>query len=101
MILTSLVVSPQRRTLDGMEPPPLTADVLVIGFGKGGKTAAHALTDAGRRVVLVERSANMYGGTCPNVGCVPTKMLVHYSNPSASRTTRSSSSPTRSPASAR
>ncbi|VVJ19485.1 Putative Dihydrolipoamide dehydrogenase (EC / Mercuric ion reductase (EC / PF00070 family [Amycolatopsis camponoti] len=58
----------------------LTADVLVIGFGKGGKTAAHALSDAGRRVVLVERSANMYGGTCPNVGCVPTKMLFHYSN---------------------
>ncbi|NEN05870.1 NAD(P)/FAD-dependent oxidoreductase [Diaminobutyricibacter tongyongensis] len=58
----------------------LTADVLVIGFGKGGKTAAHALTDAGKRVILVEQSENMYGGTCPNVGCVPTKMLVHYSN---------------------
>lgn len=56
----------------------LTADVLVVGFGKGGKAAAHALADAGRRVVLVERSENMYGGTCPNVGCVPTKMLVHY-----------------------
>lgn len=58
----------------------LTADVLVVGFGKGGKTAAHALTDAGKRVVLVEQSENMYGGTCPNVGCVPTKMLVHYAN---------------------
>ncbi|MBP0460724.1 dihydrolipoyl dehydrogenase family protein [Streptomyces montanisoli] len=58
----------------------LSADVLVIGFGKGGKTAAHALAEAGRRVVLVERSAHMYGGTCPNVGCVPSKMLVHYSN---------------------
>jgi len=58
----------------------LTADVLVVGFGKGGKTAAHALTDAGRRVILIEQSDEMYGGTCPNVGCVPTKMLVHYSN---------------------
>ncbi|MET9496900.1 FAD-dependent oxidoreductase [Streptomyces sp. NPDC006552] len=58
----------------------ISADVLVVGFGKGGKTAAHVLTDAGKRVVLVERSANMYGGTCPNVGCVPTKMLVHYSS---------------------
>jgi pyruvate/2-oxoglutarate dehydrogenase complex dihydrolipoamide dehydrogenase (E3) component len=58
----------------------LRADVLVVGFGKGGKTAAHALSDAGNRVVLIERSADMYGGTCPNVGCVPTKMLVHYSN---------------------
>ena len=58
----------------------LTADVIVVGFGKGGKTAAHALTDAGKRVVLIEQSEEMYGGTCPNVGCVPTKMLVHYSN---------------------
>ncbi|HEY3465576.1 MAG TPA: FAD-dependent oxidoreductase [Amycolatopsis sp.] len=57
----------------------LTADVLVVGFGKGGKTAAHVLADAGKRVVLIERSENMYGGTCPNIGCVPTKMLVHYS----------------------
>jgi pyruvate/2-oxoglutarate dehydrogenase complex dihydrolipoamide dehydrogenase (E3) component len=58
----------------------LTADIIVVGFGKGGKTAAHALTDAGKRVILIEQSENMYGGTCPNVGCVPTKMLVHYSN---------------------
>ena len=58
----------------------LSADVLVLGFGKGGKTAAHVLTDAGKRVILIEQSENMYGGTCPNVGCVPTKMLVHYSN---------------------
>ncbi|MGO4301568.1 FAD-dependent oxidoreductase [Leifsonia sp. RAF41] len=58
----------------------LTADVIVVGFGKGGKTAAHALTDAGKRVILIEESEEMYGGTCPNVGCVPTKMLVHYSN---------------------
>ncbi|MFI5059828.1 MAG: FAD-dependent oxidoreductase [Actinomycetales bacterium] len=58
----------------------LTADVIVLGFGKGGKTTAHALTDAGRRVVMIEQSEGMYGGTCPNVGCVPTKMLVHYSN---------------------
>ena len=58
----------------------LTADILVIGFGKGGKTVAHALSDAGKRVILIEQSENMYGGTCPNIGCVPTKMLVHYSN---------------------
>jgi pyruvate/2-oxoglutarate dehydrogenase complex dihydrolipoamide dehydrogenase (E3) component len=58
----------------------LTADVLVVGFGKGGKTAAHVLAEAGKRIVLVEQDENMYGGTCPNVGCVPTKMLVHYSS---------------------
>ncbi|GAA1716308.1 FAD-dependent oxidoreductase [Kribbella yunnanensis] len=57
----------------------LQADVAVIGFGKGGKIAAAALGRAGRRVVLIERSDSMYGGTCPNVGCVPTKALVHHS----------------------
>jgi probable pyridine nucleotide-disulfide oxidoreductase len=72
---------PLVSRLNGMETTTaLTADVLVVGFGKGGKTAAHVLTDAGKRVVLIEQSENMYGGTCPNVGCVPTKMLVHYAN---------------------
>lgn len=61
-----------------MDNENLQADVLVIGFGKGGKAVAHAAADAGMRVVLVEQSEQMYGGTCPNVGCVPTKMLVHY-----------------------
>jgi pyruvate/2-oxoglutarate dehydrogenase complex dihydrolipoamide dehydrogenase (E3) component len=57
----------------------LHADVLVIGFGKGGKTVAATMGRLGKRVVLVERSERMYGGTCPNVGCVPTKALVHLS----------------------
>ncbi|MEU4678608.1 FAD-dependent oxidoreductase [Micromonospora sp. NPDC023737] len=57
----------------------LRADVLIIGFGKGGKTAAATLGRSGKRVVLVEQSERMYGGTCPNVGCVPTKGLVHRS----------------------
>ena len=53
------------------------ADLLVIGFGKGGKTLAAAMGRAGRRVVMVEQSAMMYGGTCINIGCVPTKALIH------------------------
>jgi pyruvate/2-oxoglutarate dehydrogenase complex dihydrolipoamide dehydrogenase (E3) component len=57
----------------------LYADVLVIGFGKGGKVTAATLGDLGKHVVLVEQSDQMYGGTCPNVGCVPTKALVHHS----------------------
>ncbi|TYB94941.1 NAD(P)/FAD-dependent oxidoreductase [Micromonospora sp. WP24] len=57
----------------------LQSDVLIIGFGKGGKTAAATLGRSGKRVVLVEQSERMYGGTCPNVGCVPTKGLVHRS----------------------
>ena len=55
------------------------ADVLVVGFGKGGKAAAAQLAKRGKRVVLVEESPRMYGGTCPNVGCVPSKGMVHHS----------------------
>ena len=50
---------------------------VVIGFGKGGKTIAGALANAGRKVALIEKSDKMYGGTCINVGCIPTKSLVH------------------------
>ncbi|UUZ44572.1 FAD-dependent oxidoreductase [Janibacter limosus] len=55
----------------------LQTDVLVIGWGKAGKTLAGALGRAGRSVTLVEQSADMIGGTCINIGCVPTKALVH------------------------
>ncbi|MGK5741277.1 FAD-dependent oxidoreductase [Micromonospora sp. URMC 103] len=55
----------------------LHADLLVVGFGKGGKTLAAALGRRGRRVVMVEQSDQMYGGTCINIGCVPTKALIH------------------------
>lgn len=58
----------------------ITADVLVIGFGKGGKDLAGTLGRAGKRVVMVEQSDRMYGGTCVNIGCVPTKALVHHAD---------------------
>lgn len=52
-------------------------DAIILGFGKGGKTLAAALTANGKKVALVERSKEMYGGTCINVGCIPSKSLVH------------------------
>lgn len=52
-------------------------DLLVIGWGKGGKTLAGRVGRAGRRVALVERDPGMVGGACINVACVPTKALVH------------------------
>lgn len=55
----------------------LAVDVLVIGWGKGGKTLAGALGRRGRSVALIEQSAQMYGGSCINIACVPTKALVH------------------------
>lgn len=52
---------------------------IIIGFGKGGKTLAGALAKIGEKVALIEKSANMYGGTCINVGCIPSKSLVRSS----------------------
>ncbi|MDR6892756.1 dihydrolipoyl dehydrogenase family protein [Falsarthrobacter nasiphocae] len=52
-------------------------ETLVIGFGKAGKSLAVQLAKAGRQVTLIEQSSRMYGGTCINIGCVPTKTLVH------------------------
>lgn len=52
-------------------------DVLIIGFGKAGKTLALELANSGRSVALIERSDSMYGGTCINTGCIPTKALIH------------------------
>ncbi len=49
---------------------------LIIGFGKAGKTLAAFLGERKEEVVLVEKSKNMYGGTCINVGCIPTKKLI-------------------------
>jgi pyruvate/2-oxoglutarate dehydrogenase complex dihydrolipoamide dehydrogenase (E3) component len=50
-------------------------DMIVIGFGKAGKTVAAGLAGRGKRVALVERDKKMYGGTCINVACIPTKAL--------------------------
>ena len=51
-------------------------DIVVIGFGKAGKTLAAKFSKAGKRVALVEKDKNMYGGTCINVGCIPSKRLI-------------------------
>lgn len=52
-----------------------TVKNLIIGFGKGGKTLAGALAASGESVLLVEKSAQMFGGTCINVACIPTKAM--------------------------
>src|SRR5574344_2270151 len=54
-------------------------DAIIIGFGKGGKTLAAELAKRGKKVAIIERSSQMYGGTCINIGCIPTKTLVHLS----------------------
>ncbi|EOU1890153.1 FAD-dependent oxidoreductase [Clostridium perfringens] len=54
-------------------------EYIIIGFGKGGKTLANYLGKLGKKVAIIEKSDKMYGGTCINVGCIPTKTLVNKS----------------------
>jgi dihydrolipoamide dehydrogenase len=54
----------------------LHAEVLVLGAGPGGYTAAFRSADLGKKVVLVERYPTL-GGVCLNVGCIPSKALLH------------------------
>ncbi|TWO67004.1 dihydrolipoyl dehydrogenase [Caenimonas sedimenti] len=54
----------------------LDCDMLVLGAGPGGYSAAFRAADLGMKVVLVERYATL-GGVCLNVGCIPSKALLH------------------------
>jgi dihydrolipoyl dehydrogenase len=57
-------------------PGDLHAEVLVLGAGPGGYTAAFRAADLGKKVVLIERWPSL-GGVCLNVGCIPSKALLH------------------------
>jgi dihydrolipoamide dehydrogenase len=54
----------------------INTQVVVLGSGPGGYTAAFRAADLGKQVVLVERYATL-GGVCLNVGCIPSKALLH------------------------
>ena len=54
----------------------MQAEVVVLGSGPGGYSAAFRASDLGKQVVLVERYENI-GGVCLNVGCIPSKALLH------------------------
>lgn len=51
-------------------------DKVIIGFGKAGKTLAVLAANKGEKVALIEKSSKMYGGTCINIACIPTKTLA-------------------------
>ena len=75
--------SPRETAAVASEPPPApSADgdrdfqVVVLGSGPGGYSAAFRAADLGLRVVLVERYERL-GGVCLNVGCIPSKALLH------------------------
>ncbi|WP_282121482.1 dihydrolipoyl dehydrogenase [Ruegeria atlantica] len=52
------------------------AEVVVLGSGPGGYTAAFRAADLGKKVVMIERNPTL-GGVCLNVGCIPSKALLH------------------------
>ena len=55
-------------------------DAIIIGFGKAGKTLAVDLANRGQKIALIEKSQEMYGGTCINQACIPTKILENKSS---------------------
>jgi len=61
------------------EGGPFDCDVLVLGSGPGGYAAAFRAADLGKRVVLIERYKAL-GGVCLNVGCIPSKALLHVAS---------------------
>ena len=55
---------------------PQAYEAIVLGGGKGGKTLATELGNKGVKTALIERSAEMIGGSCINVARIPTKTLI-------------------------
>jgi len=71
-------VAPQAVSASDLPPADIQCEVLVLGSGPGGYTAAFRAADLGKKVVMVERYSNI-GGVCLNVGCIPSKALLHMS----------------------
>ena len=69
-------IAPAPGPAAAAELADLHADVVVLGAGPGGYTAAFRAADLGKKVVLIERYAAL-GGVCLNVGCIPSKALLH------------------------
>ena len=72
----STASSPAVATSATSAKGDLHAEVLVIGAGPGGYSAAFRASDLGKKVILVDKGATL-GGVCLNVGCIPSKALLH------------------------
>jgi dihydrolipoamide dehydrogenase len=75
--------APKAVTAQAAVPTPaaqgdndVTCEVVVLGSGPGGYTAAFRAADLGKKVILIERYSTL-GGVCLNVGCIPSKALLH------------------------
>ena len=69
-----VVTEPQAASYSGNVD--VSAEVVVLGSGPGGYTAAFRAADLGKKVILIERYESI-GGVCLNVGCIPSKALLH------------------------
>ena len=72
----SAALAPQKSEIPVSAAPPGAVDLVVLGAGVGGYTAAFRAADLGLKVTLIERWP-MLGGVCLNVGCIPSKALLH------------------------
>src|SRR6056297_3503186 len=68
--------APQAATGTASGPGDKHADLVVLGSGPGGYSAAFRAADLGKKVILIERYPTL-GGVCLNVGCIPSKALLH------------------------
>jgi dihydrolipoamide dehydrogenase len=67
---------PPKPAADPGGKADVEAEILVLGAGPAGYTAAFRAADLGQKVALVEKRATL-GGVCLNVGCIPSKALLH------------------------
>ncbi len=72
----SIAATPASTPVRQPQDADLHADIVVLGAGPGGYTAAFRAADLGRSVILVDRRDTL-GGVCLNVGCIPSKALLH------------------------
>ncbi len=70
------VAAPQAATAPAPVAGEISCDVVVLGAGPGGYTAAFRSADLGLNTVLIEKHPTL-GGVCLNVGCIPSKALLH------------------------
>ncbi|HAQ50653.1 MAG TPA: dihydrolipoyl dehydrogenase, partial [Gammaproteobacteria bacterium] len=74
---TEQVAATEKNTaVDLADDKIIQTQTLVLGSGPGGYTAAFRAADLGQKVTMIERHANI-GGVCLNVGCIPSKALLH------------------------
>ena len=78
VLAQSPILNPQSSTPNpqSFAKGDIHAEVVVLGAGPGGYTAAFRAADLGKKVVLIEKYASL-GGVCLNVGCIPSKALLH------------------------